>query len=177
MDTLATQQAYSFLIFLLNGTIIGILFDIFRILRKSFQTADIVTYIEDFLFWILSGIITLFMIFKFNSGELRFYIFIGIILGVGLYLLTLSKYFIKINVLLISIIKLITEKILSTVFYPIKILLKLLRKIFLRPISFIIINFKKINNKLRNYCKKTITNIKKNKNKQRNPVQKKDFNI
>lgn len=143
MDALAAQQAYSFLVFILNGVIIGILFDIFRILRKSFQTADIVTYIEDFLFWILSGIITLFMIFKFNSGELRFYILVGIILGVSLYLLTFSKYFIKINVFLINLIKLITEKIVSAVFYPIKVILKLLRKIFLRPISFIIINFKK----------------------------------
>lgn len=54
------NQAQLFLIFTINGIIIGLLFDFFRILRKSFNTVDIVTYIEDILFWILT----------------RFYIFI-----------------------------------------------------------------------------------------------------
>ena len=38
------NQAYLFLIFSLNGFIIGVLFDFFRILRKSFKTKDIITY-------------------------------------------------------------------------------------------------------------------------------------
>ena len=43
----------------MNGVIIGILFDFFRILRKSFKTPDFVTYIEDVIFWILTGLLTL----------------------------------------------------------------------------------------------------------------------
>ena len=42
---MVTNQAYLFLIFMVNGIIIGILFDFFRILRKSFKTADLITYI------------------------------------------------------------------------------------------------------------------------------------
>ena len=53
------NQAYIFLIFVINGFLIGILFDIFRILRKSFKTKDIITYIEDILFWILTGLLLL----------------------------------------------------------------------------------------------------------------------
>ena len=48
------NQGYLFLIFTLDGLIIGILFDIFRILRKSFKTKDIVTYVQDILFWLIS---------------------------------------------------------------------------------------------------------------------------
>ena len=44
------NQAFTFIIFILNGFIIGILFDIFRILRKSFKTPDSITYIEDIIF-------------------------------------------------------------------------------------------------------------------------------
>ena len=80
-------QAYAFLIFVLNGILIGILFDIFRIFRKSFKTLDIVTYIEDCMFWIISGLLLLYSIFKFNNGEIRLYILIGVILGVSLYML------------------------------------------------------------------------------------------
>ena len=63
------NQAYTFIIFVLNGFIIGIFFDIFRILRKSFKTPDVITYMQDIAFWILSGLIILYSIFKFNSGE------------------------------------------------------------------------------------------------------------
>lgn len=49
-----SNQANIFLIFTINGVIIGLLFDFFRILRRSFNTKDIITYIEDILFWILT---------------------------------------------------------------------------------------------------------------------------
>ena len=90
------NQAYSFIIFILNGLIIGLIFDIFRIFRKSFKTPDFITYLQDFIFWIIAGSILLYSIFKFNNGELRLYIFIGILLGVSAYILIFSRLFIKI---------------------------------------------------------------------------------
>ena len=53
------NQAYSFIIFILNGLIIGLIFDIFRIFRKSFKTPDFITYLQDFIFWIIAGSILL----------------------------------------------------------------------------------------------------------------------
>ena len=40
------NQLFCLLIFILTGLVIGILFDIFRILRKSFKVPDIITYIK-----------------------------------------------------------------------------------------------------------------------------------
>ena len=57
------NQANLFLIFTINGILIGLLFDIFRILRKSFKTSDIITYTEDLIFWILTGLLLLYSIF------------------------------------------------------------------------------------------------------------------
>ena len=54
---MVANQANLFLIFTINGILIGLLFDIFRILRKSFKTPDIITYIEDFFFWLITGLI------------------------------------------------------------------------------------------------------------------------
>ena len=133
-------QAYIFFIFILNGFLIGLLFDIFRILRKSFKTSDVVTAIQDILFWILTGSIILYSTFKFNNGELRGYIFIGILIGVIIYLLLFSKLFITVNILIINILKKIIYYILIL---PIKTIIKFLRKIILKPISFIFINLRK----------------------------------
>ena len=136
-------QLYTFLIFILTGFIIGILFDVFRILRRSFKTLDFITYIQDIAFWILAGAILLYSIFKFNNGELRGYIFVGIILGVILYLLILSKYFLKVSVKIIEYIK-------NIIGYPIKKVANFINKCLITPL----ISFTRmLNNKWRSKIK------------------------
>lgn len=139
-----TNQAYLFLIFTINGIAIGILFDIFRILRRSFKTSDIITYIQDILFWILTGLILLYSIFTFSNGEIRLYMFFGVFVGCLIYMLIFSKYFIQINVKIILTIKKIVGKIISIIIYPIKIFMHIVKKIFFKPINFITINMKNL---------------------------------
>ena len=140
---LVFEELITLLCFFLTGTTIGILFDIFRIIRRSFKTADFITYIEDVCFWCLAGLILLFSIFTFNNGELRLYIFLGILFGALIYLLTISKYFILIFVRLFTFIK----KIL---WYPVNKIIQLSTKIF-RPIK---TYFAKIHLKIVNEWKK-----------------------
>ena len=137
------NQAYLFGIFVINGIVIGLLFDFFRILRKSFKTNDFITYIEDILFWILAGIILLYSIFIFNNGEIRLFMFLAVLLGIIIYILSISSYIIKINVKIINCIKFIIIKIWNIISIPFTYIIKILRKLFFRPISFIIINIKK----------------------------------
>lgn len=138
------NQSYLFLIFTINGIIIGLLFDVFRILRRTFKTSDIVTYFQDILFWLLTGFILLYSIFAFSNGEIRFYMFLGAFLGCLIYMLALSKTFIKVNVRIVLALKNIIGKILSIIFLPIQIIIKIFKKIFLKPIKFITINISKI---------------------------------
>ena len=108
---MVTNQAFLFLIFIINGIFIGLVFDFFRILRRSFKTCDLVTYIEDMSFWIITGIIILYSIFTFNNGEIRLFMFLGIFLGCFLYMILMSSHIIKINVFIINVIKNIIGKI------------------------------------------------------------------
>lgn len=132
------EQLISFIYFIIVGIVLSIIFDIFRILRRTIKTSDIVTNIQDILFCIITGIVILFSIFYFNEGQLRLYIFIGIILGITFYMIFISKYFIKINVIIINFIK----KILFLLIKPFIILLNFTKKLIFKPISFIIINVK-----------------------------------
>lgn len=126
---MAQEQAYLFLVFSLTGVSIGILFDFFRVLRKTYKTSDIITYIEDIIFWILAGIIILYSIWYFNNGEIRLFMIIGIILGALIYTLTLSNIFIKINSFLMSIIKKILKFLYKIFSMPINIIKKAVIKI------------------------------------------------
>lgn len=165
---MVTNQAYLFLIFIANGIIIGILFDFFRILRRAFKTNDIITYIEDLLFWILTGIIILYSIFIFNNGEIRLFMFLAITLGVLIYILLFSSYVIKINVTIINLIKKIIIKIFVFLSIPFKYFYKFIKKIFFKPISFIIINIRKNSANLFKNILKTSNNNEKVENNVKN---------
>ena len=156
MENGILMQLYSMLVFIISGIFIGIFFDIFRILRKSFHTPDIITYIEDALFWIVTGLFLIFVIFNFTNGEIRIYNIIGLILGSILYIIFISKFFIKINVKIVLFIKRIVINIAKILIVPIKFLAKILQKIF-KPFTFFVINTKNI-----------LLNFKKVKNKKKN---------
>ncbi len=119
---MAENQAYLFLIFSFTGIIIGVLFDFFRILRRTIKTSNIATYIEDVLFWVLTGFLILYNIMYFNSGEIRIYMFLAIILGVLIYMFTLSN-------ILIKIFSKILKVIIITLETPIKWVKAILRKL------------------------------------------------
>lgn len=155
-----TNQAYIFFIFIVNGIIIGLLFDFFRILRRSFKTNNIITYIEDILFWILTGIILLYSIFIFNNGEIRLYLFLGVMLGIIVYMLTISTFIININVKIIKFLKNIIYKIIHIISTPFKFFYNMMRKIFFKPILFFIINFRKISTNIYHIFPKKIKNNK-----------------
>lgn len=144
MNGTAISQFYSFLIFIGIGILIVLIFDIFRIFRKSFKTPDIITTIEDIIFCIITGFVLIFSIFKFNDGEIRLYIFLGLLIGGIIYTISISKPFIKVNVTIIKSIKKLIIKTVKIIIFPFKKVLVFLRKIFFKPVSFFFFNFKKI---------------------------------
>jgi len=141
---MAQNQAYLFLVFSLTGVAIGILFDFFRILRRTIKTSNFITYIEDILFWILTGLLILYNIWFFNNGEIRIYMFLGIIIGVLIYMSTLSN-------ILIKIFSSILKTIIKIVEVPFKAIFTFFRKIITAIVTIFIKITKKFTNKRGNF--------------------------
>ncbi len=141
-----------FIIFLLNGILMSFIFDIFRAFRKTFNIKDIIIYLQDIIFWIISGFIILYSVYTFSNGELRLYMLLGIILGSIIYLLLISKYFIKYFGFCLTKIKNILDKIIYIIFFPFKKIFNLLKGFF-----------KNLSNKNKNLQKNIISNIKNDK--------------
>ncbi len=110
------NQLYILISFFLAGLIIGILFDVFRATRKSFKTPNILIYIEDVLFWILTGVIIILTIFLCTDGQIRLYMILVLIMGSFIYFLFVSKYFISINVKLLNL----TQSFIQFIILPFK---------------------------------------------------------
>ncbi len=119
------SQEQTFMLFFIIGVIIGILFDIFRVIRKAFKTCDKLTFIEDIIFLILSGILVLYSIIKINGGEIRFFLFLGIFFGILIYSLTISNLCVIILYEFVNICK----KILKIPLYIIKKIIIFTKKV------------------------------------------------
>ncbi len=139
MENTALVQLCPFLMYVTSGIIIGIFFDIFRILRKSFPTPDLLTAIEDIVFWLITGLFLLFVLFRISNGEIRLYNIMALLIGGIFYLLTMSKMFIKINVKIVVFIKNLFYKIFLL---PLKAILSVGKKLF-TPFTFFVINVKR----------------------------------
>ncbi len=137
-------QLYNFFIFIILGLIVAFIFDIFRVLRKKFKTNNIITYLEDILFWLISGALIISAIFKFNDGELRTYLFIGILIGITIYMILFSN---------------IVNKILLQILTPIQIIIDFFLSLFKKICDFITNCLKKCKNKSKKTIQKNNYNV------------------
>lgn len=77
------------------GNVAGFLFDIYRRLRNLLSPGPITTFIGDLAFWMIMTMISFLTLIQINSGQVRGYIFLGIVLGLGFYWKYLSNYVIS----------------------------------------------------------------------------------
>jgi spore cortex biosynthesis protein YabQ len=114
---------------ILAGVLTGMLFDIYRVFRGLENPNKILTFIEDTLFWILTGIIVFIFLFSTNYAYMRMYVYVAIALGIILYMALFSRIFIKVQYKLFINIAKVVRVTFNFLFYPIRIVVyKVIRK-------------------------------------------------
>ena len=149
MDYFFNGQLGLFLMYMAGGILICLIYDIFRALRKSIRTSDMITYLEDVFFFIIVLIFLIYLIFIVNDGNIRGFIFIALILGGICYYFTFSKYFMKVSISIFTF----SKKILII---PIRLAMKINKKL----ICFVCINMQNLTKLLKKFPK-----LPKNKKK------------
>ena len=89
---------YQVLIFaysLALGLVLGFSYDIFRVLRIIINSKNIAVFLQDVLYFMVSGILTFLFVLAVNSGEARLYILAGEAVGWILYHVTLGEFIYK----------------------------------------------------------------------------------
>ena len=77
------------------GAGLGLLYDFFRIIRMMINPRNIAVFIQDIIYFIISGLITFLFVLGFNRGEARFYILAGEGIGWIIYHITLGEVIYK----------------------------------------------------------------------------------
>ena len=107
---------------LLSGVLIGVLFDVYRVLRGIRKSGNIFTFISDLLFWLLASIVVFAFLLYTSYAYIGIYVYLYIALGTYCYYKILSKPLIF---LLLSVSKTSTKLIRTTknyILYPFQLL-------------------------------------------------------
>jgi len=100
-----TTQVETFLLTVIIGMFLACVFDGYRVLRGSLKPRPWVTWLGDLAYWIFATIVVFFGLMVGNWGELRLYVFLGLISGAGIYYRFFSRYTLR---LYLNLLRLIT---------------------------------------------------------------------
>lgn len=95
MQESLTSQILIFVHSLALGMFLGFAYDIFRIIRMVINSRNIAIFIQDVLYFILSGGVTFLFVLSVNSGNSRFYILAGEGIGWIAYHITIGEIIYK----------------------------------------------------------------------------------
>lgn len=83
------QQTVSFLLCIGMGFALGLLYDLIRLIRRSFFKSKASFYFFDILYFVICTFAVFFFFICINGGEVRGYLFFGLALGWLTYYFTL----------------------------------------------------------------------------------------
>jgi len=112
------QESYILLVTIYGGILIGFMYDLYRIFRRIFQPKKIATMIQDLIFWGVISIVAFYVLIFSNQGAIRFYNFLGFMLGSAFYQMLLSKLVIKSLTFLLRMIKKFIYDMYQIIKYP-----------------------------------------------------------
>ncbi len=125
------DQIIAFILVMILGWFVGVLFDCYRTLRVIWRPGPWGTVIGDALFWIVvTGFAYMFLLLS-TWGEVRLYVFLAMALGILLYF----KYFsLKVRYFLVWCYRFIS-RVLKAALMIISIPLRVIYKIILFPVG------------------------------------------
>lgn len=124
------QEADFLGIAVLVGAALFLLYDILRIFRRIVPHGNLWIGLEDFTYWLVCTGAVFVMLYQENDGMVRGFALGGVLLGMLLYYVLLSRYVVRINVLVWGGVLGFFGKALSAFFRPVKKIIQKLVRFF-----------------------------------------------
>jgi len=102
----------------LAGVLTGILFDSYRLIRGFENPSRIITFVEDTLFWIFTGIVVFMFLLFTNYAYIGIYVYMYIALGLYIYIKFISKTYIRIQYGVMKTVGKVLRVLLNILLYP-----------------------------------------------------------
>ncbi|WP_059048740.1 spore cortex biosynthesis protein YabQ [Paenibacillus senegalimassiliensis] len=116
---------------LASGGILGVAFDSYRVVSGQLHFPRWSIHVLDLLYWVAAALFVFRVLYHSNHGELRFYVFLGLFIGIWIYFLFLSVITERFVLMLMRISNKIYRMIVRTIeillIAPLKWLVNLIR--------------------------------------------------
>lgn len=113
---------------ILWGLELAVCYDVLLILRNVIKHKNIFVYMEDFFYWMFCALFVFEHLYEIGDGHIRWYMALGVGIGMLAYKLTVSGYLVKGISFLVKKLFGILEKVLSVIFAPIRVFGKNIKK-------------------------------------------------
>ncbi len=137
-------QTALFLLCVLLGGILGLIYDTLRLLRRMIPHRKLLVQAEDGLYWLLAAFFVFAVLLRKNHGQMCFFLLLGIFGGLGLYALICSHIVMALGEGVLHLIRKLFLLFLEIILTPFRLILLPLRTPFA---------------KCNNFCKKHCQNI------------------
>lgn len=111
------QQTRVFLLCVGIGFVLGILYDVVRMLRKIFFTSRKALYVQDILYFVICTFCIFLFLLYANNGGVRAFNFVGMALGWVIYYFTLGVLNVKITEKIVHLFHKIFKKFQKSIIF------------------------------------------------------------
>lgn len=75
-----------------SGWALGVLFDVYRVVSRTLHLSRWIMAVLDLVYWIAATLFVFKILYYSNQGEVRFFVFLGLLLGTVFYFYFISSY-------------------------------------------------------------------------------------
>lgn len=115
-----SMQMRSFGLSVAVGICIGIVYDLFRIMRLASVNNKYAVVVQDVVFWCFAAIVSFLFGFVVNNGTFRFYFAVGEALGFAFYYFTFGAAVIKMSAAIVKGLKKLFKAVFRVLTFPFK---------------------------------------------------------
>ena len=85
-------QLFLFFAFFTIGAVFALIYDMLKVSGRLVPGRSFFVVLKDVLFWLVVTVVMFAGCLKFNDGEFRFFMFVGVLLGALVYFKTISRF-------------------------------------------------------------------------------------
>jgi spore cortex biosynthesis protein YabQ len=89
----------------LGGLSLGGLYDLYKVLAGQLRAPRYAYYLLDLFFWLIGTLLVFRLLYVSNLGEVRFFIFLGLLVGIAGYFMLFSRTVIRLIIWIIAVVR------------------------------------------------------------------------
>lgn len=113
------------------GSLLLVIYDILRILRRIIIHNSFFVAFEDLIYWVISSLLIFRMLYQQNDGIIRGFAIMAMVLGMILYHATLSDWLVDTISAIIHKVIAFVKKIIGIILFPVKWIIHRINRIFI----------------------------------------------